>query len=195
MPTKRFHTAIVSTKEHLIVAGGDRGSDRSDRVDIVEVMDIETLVWSTAASLPHSYSYASVTICGDQLYMLGGFDRSGAWTKSVLTCSLPKLLQSCSETSSDPVWHRIADVPVYHSTCAAINEELVAVGGRGNSTMSSAVHKYSPTTDSWDVISNMLTARNRSLVAVLPTSEMMIVIGGYTNVNITDKVETANIML
>ena len=134
MPSKRYKTAVISTKQHLIVAGGKSGG--SNRLDTVEVMDIETLVWSTAANLPHPYSWASATICGDQLYMLGGLDKGGP-TMSVLTCSLTKLLQSSTETS---VWHRIADVPAYSSTCAAVNGELVAVGGRINTETTTAVY-------------------------------------------------------
>ena len=151
-------------------------------------MDIQTLVWSTAASLPHPYSKASATICGDQLYMLGGFDKDGP-SKSVLTCSLTKLLQSCSGTSPGvSVWHRVADVPVYNSTCAAINGELVAVGGEvATNKTTSAVHKYDPTTDSWDIISNMPTARYWCLIAVLPTNEMMVVGGCLSSVFSTDK--------
>ena len=166
------------------------------------MMDIQTLVWSTAASLPHPYTWASATICGDQLYILGGWDLDGR-SKSVLTCSLTKLLQSCSDhdTSSDSVWHGITDVPVYLSTCAAANGELVAVGGHVQVTWgktTTAVHKYNPTTDSWDIISNMPTARYHCLVAVLPTNEMMVV-GGYESSSVailfdfTDKVEIASI--
>ena len=189
MPSKRSDTAVVSTKQHLIVAGGK--DNQLIRLDTVEVMDIETLVWSIAAILPHPYSQVSATICGDQLYMLGGFDKDGR-TKSVLTCSLMKLLQSCSETSpGGSVWHRIADVPVYSSTCAAVNGELVAVGGEDAKGNTSSVHKYNPTTNSWEIISNMETARYRCLVAVLPTNEMMVV-GGYLDLRfLTDKIETA----
>ena len=179
MPTKRSHTAVVSTKEHLIVAGGGSGWIRLDKV---EVLDIETLVWSTAASLPHPYFQASATICGDQLYMLGGLDNYGH-SKSVLTCSLTKLLQTCSERLPDLVWHKIADIPVYHSTCAAVNGELVAVGGVGMHTKlktTAAVYKYNLPANSWStsVISNMPTARQLCLLAVLPTNEIMVV-GGY----------------
>ena len=201
MPTKRSDTAAVTTEQHLIVVGGEHGSNR---LDTVEVMDIQTLVWSTAASLPHPYFQASATICGDQLYLLGGWDNDGC-SKSVLTCSLTKLLQSCSDhdTSSDSVWHGITDVPVYLSTCAAVNGELLAVGGQdtGGKT-TTAVHKYNPTTDSWDLISNMPTVRCRCLVAVLPTNEMMVV-GGYKSsfgplaillFDCTEKVEITSII-
>ena len=177
MPTKRSTTAAVTTKQHLIVVGGYDGKNRLDRV---EVMDIQALVWSKAVSLPHPYSRASATICGDQLYMLGGYDKDDR-SELVLTCSLTKLLKSCSDTSSDWVWHRITDVPVYESTCAAVNGELVAVGGvDAVYVTTSAVHKYNPTTDSWDIISNMPTARYDCFVTVLPTNEMMVV-GGYTS--------------
>ena len=88
------------------------------------------------------------------------------------------------------MWHATANIPVYESTCicAAVNGELVAVGGEDTDEVTtSSVYKYNPTTDSWNIISNMPTARYHSLVAVLPTNEMMVV-GGYT-----DKVEIASI--
>ena len=196
MPTERHNTATVTTKQHLIVAGGKSGQSTLTQLDTVEVMDIETLVWSTAASLPHPYSQASATICGDQLYMLGGFDKGGTETKSVLTCSLTKLLQSCSGASTDSVWHRIADVPVYQSTCAAVSGELVAVGGNdAKHKATSSVHKYNPTTNSWDIISNMLTARCSPLVVVLTIDEVMIVGGGIgtgPRQFLSDKVEIAH---
>ena len=176
MPTKRHLTAAVTTKQHLIVAGGEMGSSR---LNAVQVLDIETLVWSMAASLPHPYTQASSTICGDHLYMLGGFDRSGYYTKSVLTCSLTELLRSRGETSTDSVWSKIADAPVVESTCAAVGGDLVAVGGRGASVYlnTSAVYKYNMISESWDLITNMPTARHLCLVAVLPTNEMMVVGG------------------
>ena len=94
---------------------------------------------------------------------------------TMLTCSLTQLLQS---SSSPSIWHRFADTPAYSSTCAAVNGELLAVGGRDEDDKpSSAIHKYNPTTNSWDLISNMPTARFLSLVAVIPTNEMMVVGG------------------
>ena len=193
MPTKRSHTAAVTTQHHLIVAGGKDGNHRSSRFNTVEVMDIETSAWSTAASLPRPYSSASAAICGDQLYMLGGVNKKGP-TKSVLTCSLTSLLLSRSDTSSRSVWNSISDAPAYHSTCIAVDGELLAVGGEDEQhKATSAVCKYVPTSDSWQLISNMPTGRDHCLVAVLPTNEM-IVVGGLTRgLTNTDKVEIAHI--
>ena len=192
MPTKRRSTTAVTSKEHLIVAGGITGM--FNRLKVVEVMDTESLVWSTVASLPHPYYCTSGTICGDKLYMLGGSDPKGD-TKSVLTCSLTELLRLSS--SSPSIWHRVADAPAYSSTCAAINEELLAVGGCDKDYKpSSAIHKYNPTTNSWDLISNMPTARWWSLVAVLPTNEMIVVGGCIKNYAVdNDKIEIANFNL
>ena len=202
MPTKRCCTSSISTKHHLIVAGGTSGRGTSCPLSIVEVMDIETLLWSEAASLPHSFSFASATICGDRLYLLGGV-KDNFKTKSVLTCSLKELIRSCSNeeeaplaSSMDSVWHRAADFPVFYSICASIGGELVAVGGVDDfDNTVPAVFKYDPSTDSWSVISNMPTARHDCFVAVLPTN-MMMVVGGckeFTR-SLTDKVEIVRIL-
>ena len=186
MPTKRSYTATVTTQHHLIVAGG---WDGSRRLNTVEVMNIQTLVWSTAASLPQPYSNASAAICGDQLYMLGGH----GCTKSVLTCSLTSLLQSRSKTSSHPVWKRISDAPVYRSTCVAVDGELLAVGGENDqSKATSAVYQHDTNSDLWRHISNMPMFRYHCFVVVLPTNEMMVV-GGSEGMRNTDTVMIANI--
>ena len=163
------------------MTGGKPGPGYDDTLNTVEVMDTTTLVWSTVASLLRPYHWTSATICGDHLYMLGGFNYIRS--KSVLTCSLTELLQS----SSSSVWHRVADVPAYWSTCAAVNGQLLAVGGCNESYKAkTAIHKYNQRTNTWDHISDMPTARDFCLVAVLTTNEMIVV-------GKTDKVETATI--
>ena len=72
MPTRCHISAAVTAKEHLIVAGGE--GDSTHCISTVEVMDIQTLVWSMAASLPYLYTSVSAAISGDHFYMLGGFD-------------------------------------------------------------------------------------------------------------------------
>ena len=185
MPTKRYNTAAVSTMRHLIVAGGMS----SHLLTTVEVMDTRYTSWSTVADLPFPYTWASAIICEDHIYMLGGLDRSGQ-SKSVLTCSLTKLLRS-----SKSVWNKVADIPVCHSTCAAVNGDLLAVGGEYTTGATTAVHKYNQNTNSWDIVSNMPTARHHCLVAVLPTKQM-IVVGGCHNSSgdITDKIEVMDVI-
>ena len=190
MPTKRSYTAAVTTRCQLIVAGGHGGWNH---LNTVEVMEIETRVWSKAASLPHPYSSASASICGGHLYMLGGDSRDGHRAKSVLTCSLRSLLQSRNKEISHSVWNSISNAPLSHSTCVAIDGELLAVGGEDErDEANSAVYMYESTSDSWKLISNMPTSRYRCLVAFLSTKEVMVV-GGFTEYFFTDVVIMAKI--
>ena len=185
MPTKRWKSAAVSTEQYLVVAGGKQ--ETSLTLNTVEVMNIQNVEWSTVASLPHPYSEASAAICGDIIYMMGGFDDTGK-TKSVLTCSLTELLQRRKRSTS--VWGRVVDVPTTRSTCAAVSGHLLAIGGMdAHNRKASAIYEYNTTTGSWDLISNMPTPQYNRLVAVLPTNEM-IVVGGCTRFK-TDTVDIA----
>ena len=126
--------------------------------------------------------------------MLGGLDDKDT-TKSVLTCSLIELLHS-SPLSSSIIWHRVADTPAHHSTCATVDGELLAVGGCDKDYKpSSAIHKYNPNINCWDFISDMPTARYKSFVAVLPANEMMVIGGNIKHFTATDKVEVAHFSL
>ena len=188
MPTKRWLTVVVCSGRSLVVAGGV-GEGNKD-LNTVEVMDTEILQWSTASSLPHPLYQASATLCGDKVYMLGGWVQNGR-SKSVFTCSLAALLQSCqlqslgerlkslSLVASRPkVWHQLADTPFTLSTCASLQGRLLAVGGiSSDHKETTAIHMYNITTNSWEVISHMTTPRYRCLVAVLPHNELMVVNG------------------
>ena len=191
MPTKRRSASAAATDEHLIVAGGTAGPLCRDNLATVEVMDINAQVWSTVSRLPHPYDRASATICGNRLYLAGGWHGENK-TKSVLTCSVSKLLRSSS--SSETTWHQIADAPVYCSTCVTVNGELLAVGGCDTEeSVTPAIHKYNSAANSWHHISSMPTPRWHCLCAHLPTNELMVVGGNVSTTKpvLSDKVEIA----
>ena len=203
MPTKRRFTVVVCSGKSLVVAGG-LGEGGKELIT-VEVMDTETLQWSTASSLPHPLYQAPATLCGDQVYMLGGRDQNDK-SKSVFTCSLAALLQSSkpqslgarlktSSLASRPqVWHQLADTPATLSTCASLHGRLLAVGGcDSHDKRTTVIHMYNTTTNSWEVISHMASPRCRCLVAVLPHNELMVVGGLKTYVE-TDSIEIASIV-
>ena len=204
MPTKRSFTAPVCSGKTLVVIGGYTLFS-GGRLKTVELLDIDSLQWFIASELPHPLSRASATVCGDSLYLVGGFDKSDKATKSVLTCSLSALVQSAKPATlggrsekafsqTEQVWREVASLPVVLSTCASLNGQLIAVGGEDshNEKTTNSVYAYDPTTDRWDVISTMPTARFHCLVAVLPGNQLMVV-GGYTGSygSQTDKVEVA----
>ena len=130
MPTARQDTAAVCSGHSLIVAGG---SDGHNRLATVELLDIDTKQWSTACSLPHPFTRATISICRERLYLMGGLDETGR----THSCSVPELLQSQTEklrTEPEPdrqttKWRRIADAPFSFSSCATLCGQLVAVGG------------------------------------------------------------------
>ena len=203
MPTKRWLTVAVCSGRSLVVAGGSTGFKK---LSTVEVMDTETLQWSTASSLPHTLCQAQATLCGDQVYLLGGWVQDDKPSKSVFTCSLAALLQSCQTQSLGArlntlslarrrkVWHQLADTPVTISTCASLHGRLLAVGGcDSDGKETTAIHMYNTTTNSWEVISHMTTPRHQCLVVVLPHTELMVV-GGRTAGGETDSVEIASIV-
>lgn len=69
MPTKRHSPAAVCSGHSLVVAGGH--NEQYQSIPTVEVMDTSTLQWFTAACLPKGMHRASMTKCGDDLYLLG----------------------------------------------------------------------------------------------------------------------------
>ena len=192
MPTKRYNTAAVCSGRSLIVAGG---SDGHNRLATVEVLDTDTRQWSIASALTHPFYLATISICGERLYMLGGYN-----TRSVLSCSVPELLQSCQPqplagklrtvpANQSTIWRRVADAPHYWSFCATLCGQLVAVGGWEALKDTSAITGYNETTDSWEAMGNMPTVRCWALVAIL-NGKMMVVggkVGDYGTV--TDVVE------
>ena len=109
MPTKRYSTAAMCSGHSLIVAGGNDGHNL---LSTVEVLDTDTQQWSIASSLTHPFSEATISICGERLYMLGGFDLTDR-THSVLSCSVPELLQSCQP---QPLAGKLRTAPANQST-------------------------------------------------------------------------------
>ena len=167
MPVKLNYPAVVCTGNHLLV---------TDKVkNIVYVMDTTSLKWFSAGSLPLHCSVpnSSLSVCGTQLYVLN-------YSGSVLSCSLPTLLQSSSvvQPETTDMWRNVADVPVRDSTLTTRCGQLVAVGGRNVlSELVDTIHLYDPLMDSWLIIGHLPTARHECLVATLP-GDTLVVIGG-----------------
>ena len=202
MPTKRRNTVAVYDSCSLIVAGGYNGVNV---LATVEVLDTNTRQWSTANSLLHRCSEATLGICGDRLYMLGGLDQHGGrGTRSVLTCSVPELLQSCQTQSlagklrtltlkTKQVWQQVADTPHKLSTCSVFCGRLVAVGGEDEANKdTTTISVYNEKTDSWETMADMPTARRLALVAI--TSGKMIVVGGRVGGTGLDTVEIGTVL-
>ena len=188
MPTKRWGSAALCTGTALIVAGGTNKA--GIRLQTVEVLNTETLQWSTAADLPKPLQYAPAAVCCDRVYILG--------ETNMYTCSVSALIQSCKQSflgkRDTRVWTTVAAPPVICTTCVSIHGRLLAIGGRDSDKKhTSAIHMYNPTTDSWKVISHMATPRYNCIAAVLPDNQLMVVGGHTVGMDRTDSVELATV--
>ena len=120
MPTKRMDPAAANTPTHLVVAGGV--GSRRNNVATVEVLNTETLQWSTASSLPEAVRFPQMTTCGGCLYLA---DKS-----NVFSCSVEDLLKSTNSSDGGSVWTRLASIPVEGSTLATLRGHVLAIGVR-----------------------------------------------------------------
>ena len=205
MPTKRSSSVVVCTGQALIVAGGNNQDLKTLRT--VEVMNIDTKEWSSAADLPEPLFGASITICHNRIYITGDWNDRGP-IKSVYTCTLTDLFLSCrsrllgerlaqslsvTSPARSNVWDKVADLPVTLSTCVTLHGRLLAIGGYDSKdTPTTDVHIYNPTSNTWEVISKMKISRLYCFAAVLPTNELMVV-GGCTTSSYSSKTDSVEI--
>lgn len=206
MPTKRQWSAVLHTGTHVLVAGGWGSANVA--LATVEVLNIKTKKWCTVAKLPEPLFHASLSLCGDRVCILGGYDELKNPSKTAYTCSMSKLLESDKPSSSQSlygstyqsfsshVWTRIPDLPVTESTSVSLYDQLLAVGGRNSEYESTtAIYKYSFVSESWDVISHMSIARHLCFAAVVPDTDTVLVVGGESGRYATDSVEIATASL
>ena len=209
MPTKRSSTAAVTfSGQALIVVGGV--DQKYKELKTVEVMDIATQQWFTAADLPDPLYNTSITICNDHVYLLGGWNAfRSAPTTSVLICLLNDLLYSCQPKSleetlaqsceeSSTVWKKIADIEVTLSTCVTLSGRLLAIGGceSKENPVTSDVRMYQPISNTWEVIGRMNISRRQCFAVVLSNNALMVVGGltGNTADSETNSLEIASIV-
>ena len=178
MPTTRIWSAAVTTPTHLIVAGGNKEIS-GDGLSVVEILDTNTLQWSSVSSLPKAWVAPNMTLCNGQLY-LSSYDK-------IFSCSVEDLLKSCkpaptNSSDGDSVWTKLANIPTPLNTSLTTlhGGQVLAIGGSDKAlggTPTGAIHQYNRSTNSWSFIGEMPTPRANPLVAVLPSHEL-IVVGG-----------------
>ena len=192
MPTARIRPATVttSTYSYLIVAGG---RTRLTSLSNVEILDTNILQWSSASSSPKALGYPHITLCGEHLYL--------SEDNTIFSCSVEELLKSCkpaSTNSSDgaSVWTKLSNIPVsYEASLITLRGQVLAIGGSdqkyGCGTPTEVIHRYNKSTNSWSAIGEMPTPRSDTLVAVLPSNEL-IAVGGQDETGFCDITEIAS---
>ena len=218
MPTRRCWTTCFSNKSVLLVAGGQGVTVEDKALRTVEVLDLDSMLWSTASSLPCGVKMASALLSNDHLYLLGGRDECGKPRTTSFQCHLAALLGTshvlksspCKETVHSPafdaniqdefrVWCEIAPLPLADCAFVTIADHILSVGGRqGGSeddSYSTAVNLYLPLDDSWELVSNMTLSRSSCFSVALPNNRLMVVGGMMIGDLCTKTVKFATILL
>ena len=187
MPTARKATTVVSwiSPTALIVCGGS--DEHNVPMNVVEIYHSRTSQWHAVSPLPLPRGWMTHTVILKVLYLVGGYEGKTleSSTKTVMSASIPQLLESCLQHSRTPPvlvqWKSLSipDVPNYHSTAASPGGCLLVVGGNTKSHLladskSSSVHAYCPSSSSWVLVGELPQPLTHCITATLPTGELLV---------------------
>ena len=177
MTVARHGASAVSRGQHLIVAGG--GSIAiGDYTDIVEVFDGRS--WSTAQSLPQGCGYMKSVVYNDVWYVCGGLEQGC----EVYSAPLQSIVESTRDTQST-VWTKLPPTPHKYSSITIFGQQLLTIGGGFLPT--SAVHAFSPHSQSWPHVGDLPVVLYSTCSLTLPNGELM-TLGGGTDRGYSDRV-------
>ena len=187
MPTARSSSSVLSLQSALIVAGGVS----TIHVEAVEIFRPDTSQWYRTDPLLTACSDISLVAIGNTCYALGGFNvYVSSHFNQAFYASVDDLLgnavpanQTTHSGSSDTqsAWKTLPNTPTYDPDAAVLAGNLLAIGGEETSDVRASkkkVYMYSHSTNSWIYISDLPAPRSRTAVAVLSSTEVL-VIGGW----------------
>ena len=183
MPTARFSPGVLSLQSALVVAGGCT----NDYTDAVEIFKADTSQWYRTDPLPTACTLVSLVIIGNTCYALGGFNYPSHFNQ-VLSASVDDLLHNAvpvnqtthsgSSANIQSAWKTLANTPTYRLAAAVLAGNLLAIGGRETSKGGAdkkEVYMFSPSTNSWIYISDLPEPRSNTAVAVLSSTEILVI--------------------
>ena len=166
MTVARCGASAVSREQHLIVAGGDSTPYTvGGYTDIVEVFDGRS--WSTVQSLPQRCGNMKSVVYNDVWYVCGGLGQGC----EVYSAPLQSIVESTRDTQST-VWTKLPPTPHPLSSIALFDEQLLTIGG-GWSPPTSAVHVFSPHSQSWPHVGDLPVALDSTCSLTLPNGKLM----------------------
>ena len=188
MPTARHSPGVLSLQSALVVAGGVTPIS-VECTAAVEIFKADTSQWYRTDQLPTACQDISPVVIGNTCYALGGYD----WPlrlNQALYASVDDLLRNAvpvnqtthsGSTDTLSAWKTLANTPTYAPAAAVLAGNLLAIGGKETSEGGAdkkEVYMFSPSTNSWIYISDLPEPRSHTAVAVLSSTEIL-VIGGW----------------
>ena len=188
MPTARYVPCVLSLQSALVVAGGCTSFRKY--TDAVEIFKADTSQWYRTDPLPTACYDISLVVIGNTCYALGGY-KYLSYFNQALHASVDDLLHNAvpanqtthsgSSANTQSAWKTLANTPTYQPAAAMLAGNLLAIGGNETSEGGAdkkEVYMFSPSTNSWIYISDLPEPRSYTAVAVLLSTEIL-VIGGY----------------
>jgi N-acetylneuraminic acid mutarotase len=139
--------------------------------------------WTIGKSMPTPRTEVTATINSDNIYVIGGFDKSGKVLDTVEVYNI-----------KNNSWNTVAPLPqpVHHAAATTFNGSVYVIGGYTNNKWlpTANLFIYDPKNDIWTEGSAIPTARG-ALTAVF-IDEMLYAIGGEGENEIMDTNEAYN---
>jgi hypothetical protein len=149
--------------------------------DKVEVYDPRSDRWTTKAPLPVGLHHAGLAAVGRQLYVVGGYTRSGlsAWKP---VASLYRY------DPQEDRWSEGTPMPTSRGALAlaVVNGRILAIGGYNGDINVPAVEEYDPQTNRWTVRGSLPAPRDH--LAAATDGRFVYAIGGRLNGNYSQNV-------
>ena len=169
MPTARCRCSSISYGSTVVVAGGITCRVPLILTKAVEVLHIKEHSlftkshWKEVEQLPYVMFEAVPLIVEDKVYFIAGYSDEVASTCSVVTTSLPELLQSVNKnTIVSQVWNKLPDMPYSSFSINHYQGHLITFSGgyqversdkdKPVSQSVPLIHIYSPDTRTWDYL-------------------------------------------
>ena len=178
MPTVRASPSAVTYKEWLIVVGGYLSS--------VDIMNINSRQWHTAAPAPTAWYDMNTAVVGDICYFMGGSIVVDGKTDVVYSVSLPALISQVNSKHSaekdQQIWRSISGLGLCCSTPLSLNGSLLALGGQGmkDQRTVTAIHHYRPETGEWVKVGDLPSPRYFCTCVRMTNGEVLVAGGcGY----------------
>ena len=186
MPTARYAPGVLSLQSALIVAGGFTSSSYTGAVEIFKQ---DTSQWYMVDPLPTACCNISLVAIGNTCCALGGYQHPSSLNQALyasvddlLVRAVPANNQTTHSGNSDTpsAWKTLPNTPTFGPAAAVLAGNLLAIGGKVTSeggATKKEVYMFPPSTNSWIYISDLPSPRSCTTVAVLSSTELL-VIGG-----------------
>ena len=185
MPTSRVYPSVLSLKSQLLVIGGYSPSYSA----AVEIFRSDVSQWFMTDPLPKACCDMSIVAIDNVCYALGGFKHPLHLNQAVCA-SITDLLRSAvpaNETEqidvsfTKSVWKTLPNTPTYEPAAAVLAGKLLAIGGTKTAKKGAnrkEIYTFSQSANSWTYIGDLPAPRFDAAVAVLSSTEIL-VIGGW----------------